>query len=456
MSGTPPRVYKRLTYLGRFMSKKMSSNSQYYEELSLPIDPNFQSQLGDEYKLAELGSLSELLDRLANYDRPDEPINTATAMIAMNHFLDKIFNCTFCSLESAFRTMPQDKSIGFGAKECGVYSRKDPAMYEYLLDYYNRSVEGPVHVIITASQKDEIRPSTKTPRLFTSYPPEHTFLATIVFNDFLQQFIALHFTTGSSCSALGDSMQLGAGVIYKEELQKLPYLYCTDTKAQDSSVSPDFIALFYTMVKSKFVLSVEEEALYEAVVFNTINKLLNVNGHAYLVSRGLGSGDYFTSVINVIWRLYMVLDNYHYPLDFFFRDNKPVINGDDLMMTSKYDDLNLNSRHATIEWLNRPITWEEADFCSITFVPYICHDPKKVLAVLHKRIPKRFMLLPKYQMQRLGGILRVLSNREVYDEVIHMMKVLAQEKSLWKEYYDLFITYEQLYMTYNTTFKLGR
>jgi len=89
MSGTPPRVYKRLTYLGRFMSKKMSSNSQYYEELSFPVDPNFQSQLGDEYKLAELGSLSELLDRLANYDRVDEPINTATAMIAMNHFWTK-------------------------------------------------------------------------------------------------------------------------------------------------------------------------------------------------------------------------------------------------------------------------------------------------------------------------------------------------------------------------------
>lgn len=456
MSGIPPRSFKHLTYLGRIMTKKMSSSSQYYEDLSIPVNPVFSSQLGEDYKLAELGSLSELLDRLSNYDREDEPINTATAMVAMNHFLDQIHSCEFTSIESAFKILPPDKSIGFGAKECGVLSRQDPAMMEYLLDYYDVSAERSAHVIITASQKDEIRPSTKTPRLFTSYPPEHTFLATIVFNDFLQQFIALHFTTGLSCSALGDSPQNGAAAIYKEKLSVFPHLYCTDTKAQDSSVSPEFIQLFYTLVKQKYILDDTQEKLFDAVAFNTIHKYLNVNGHIYLVSRGLGSGDYFTSVLNVIWRLYMILDNYKYPIDYFFRDNCTIINGDDLIMSSKYNDLNLDSRHATIEWAGKPITWEEADFCSLTFVPYIHHDPKKVRAVLYKRNPKRLMLLPNMQLQRLGGILRVLSNREVYDEILDLMVKLAAKHELWVEFSSLFITYEELFDSYNSSFSIGR
>jgi len=186
------------------------------------------------------------------------------------------------------------------------------------------------------------------------------------------------------------------------------------------------------------------------VVFNTINKLVNVNGFLYLVPRGLGSGDYLTSVINVCWRLYLILDSYSYPIEKFFVDNTVIINGDDLIMSSIFSDLNLSSRHVSIEWAGKPITWKEADFCSLTFHPFIHHDPKKVLAVLYQRIPRPMMLNPVLQMQRLGGILRVLSTKEVYDIVLSKMVALAQKEKLYDEFINLYIGYPDLFRTYNS------
>lgn len=432
------------------MTKRMSKNSQYYTDLDVLNNILVHSQIGDEYDLAQLGDLGDLLDKLANYDREDLPINSKCAHKAIDHFLDQIQELDFSTYESALKIIQNDKSIGFGAKDLGVLSRDDPLMENYLSNYYEASADLVHHVIITASQKDEVRPLGKQPRLFMSYPPEHTFLAIICLNDFMEKFKNLRFTLDKSCSAVGDSPQNGAAAYYKDKLTKMPYLYATDTKAQDSSVSPEFIELVYSKIKSKFrKMKPFQENLFDAVRFNSLNKYVNVNGHIYLINRGLGSGDYLTTIINIMWRLYLIFDNYNHDLDNYFFDNVTIINGDDLAMSSKFDNLDLNSRHATIEWAGKPVKLEEMDFCSLRFSPFVHHDPKKVLAVLGKRNPRIHMLSPFYQLQRLGGLLRVLSTRDVYETILRLMKRLAKQHNLQKEFIDLFVSYDVIYQSYN-------
>jgi hypothetical protein len=119
-------------------------------------------------------------------------------------------------------------------------------------------------------------------------------------------------------------------------------------------------------------------------------------------------------------------------------------------MSSKYGNLDLNSRHVLIEWKGRPISWEEADFCSLLFSPYIHHDPKKILAVYYKRLPKTMSMNPALQMYRLGGLLACLSTRDVYDFLLSKMIMLAKKYNLFREYMNVYISYDLLFHRYNS------
>jgi hypothetical protein len=424
-------------------------------DLSLPFAGPYEycSQLGGGYSLAELGSLDELLDRLEKYDKVDLPLDRAKALMAIRHFTDKIGRCEYLTPLIAYGEMEANSSPGYGARECGVNSRKDPKMFEYLSGYYYASLLQPHHVIISASQKDEMRAfekgKVKTPRLFTAYPPEHTFLATIVLGDFLRQFYNHRFCVDGSVSAVGDPTQLGAMAVYERELDKRPHLYCTDTSGQDASVSREFIEMVYDEIRTKFVLDEEDASLFEAVRFNSIHKMLSVAGQFFQVDRGLGSGDYLTVVINIMWRLYMILDNYNHPIENYFEDNTTIINGDDLIMSSEFGDLDLNSRHATITWAGRAVSWEEMDFCSTRFRPFIHQDAQKIRAVVYGRRRAAHQLHPELELQRLGGLLRVLSTRDVYDEILGKMVVLRDKHNLFSEFEDLWISYQELWENYN-------
>lgn len=429
----------------------MKAKSQYYPELrDLNVDLSVHSQIGSGYKLADLGSLDEFHDRLAKYDIADLPLNYVLADKAIGYFTDQIISCSFVPFNGAFDRMDKSKSIGFGAKKLGCFSRLDPLMKEYLEDYVYASSQFPHHVIVSASQKDEIRVETKTPRLFTSFPPEHTFLATIVLGDFLRQFINNRFCVNKCISAVGDAAQNGALVYYKEELSRRPFLYCTDTSAQDTSVTTQFLNLVYDKIKLLYTMDTEDENLFEAVRFNSINKLMNVNGQLYLVKRGLGSGDYLTIVINIMWRLYMILENYKYDIDKFFDENTVIICGDDLIMSSNYGDLDLSSKYAKIEWAGKPVTWAEMDFCSMKFLPYIHHDENKVRAVLTLRKKKQHSLSPVFELQRLAGLLRTLTNKKLYNEILDIMIELTKKNDLYLEFDNLYISYDLLFMQYNT------
>jgi len=453
--GTPFRVFKNIEFRGVVAKRKLGTKSAFVRDLSVPFTgkPEYCSQLGGGYSLAELGSLDELLDRLQKYDKVDLPLQRDRALMAIRHFTDKIGHCEFLTPLIAYGEMEANSSPGYGARENGVNSRKDPKMLEYLAGYYHASLKQPHHVIISASQKDEMRAwengKVKTPRLFTAYPPEHTFLATIVLGDFLRQFYEHRFCVDGSVSAVGDPMQKGAMAVYEKELDKRPFLYCTDTSGQDASVSREFIEMVYAEIRTKFVLDEDDSSLFDAVRFNSVHKMMSVAGQFYLVSRGLGSGDYLTVVINIMWRLYMILDNYHHRVENYFEDNTTVINGDDLIMSSEFGDLDLNSRHATITWAGRPVTWAEMDFCSTRFRPYIHQDAQKVRAVVYGRRRAAHQLHPDLEMQRLGGLLRVLSNREVYDEILGKMEVLRDKHNLFQEFDDLWISFEELWENYN-------
>lgn len=448
----PYREFKFLPYMGTLMTKRLRDRSQFYPEFDeLPVDLVKHSQIGSGYKIAELGDLDEVYDRLAKYDILDKPLKREIALMSINYFMDKIHPCDFIEPEGAYDSMDKSKSIGFGAQSNKIFSREDPRMYDYLMKYVELSKVTPHHVVINAAQKDEVRVQDKTPRLFTSFPPEHTFLATIVLGDFMDQFLDHRFCTDMSISTVGDSIQTGAARFYYEELSKLPYVYCTDTSAQDSSVSPEFINMVYDQIKLKYTLTDEEDSMFEAVRFNSINKLMSVNGDVYLVPRGLGSGDYLTIVINIMWRYYMFLENYKHPLETVLDDNRLIICGDDFACSSLYPDLDLSSTYAKIEWAGKPITWDEMDFCSIKFKPYIHHDPKKVLAVLNLRKKKVHQLSPEHEMQRLGGILRVLSTEEVYNIVLNRMRVLVHKHpETLITFRNLYISFEDLYYCYNT------
>lgn len=438
--------------MGTAQTKRLRDRSQYYPELAeLPLDLTFQSQLGSGYKIAELGDLGEVYDRLAKYDIVDLPLKREIALMAVRYFTDKIYSCDFIEPEGAYDQMDKSKSIGFGAQSKKIFSRQDPEMYEYLMKYVELSRCQLHHVIINGAQKDEVRVEDKTPRLFTSFPPEHTFLATIVLGDFMDQFLDYRFCTDGSMSSVGDSIQCGAAKFYYQELSRRPYVYCTDTSAQDSSVSAEFINLVYDEIKLKYSLSEEEDNMFEAVRFNSINKLMNINGDLFLVPRGLGSGDYLTIVINIMWRYYMFLASYNHPLETVLEDNTLLICGDDFACSSNYDDLNHDSEFAKIEWAKKPVTWDEMDFCSIKFKPYVHHDPIKVMAVLNLRKKKVHQLSPDHEMQRLGGLLRVLSTEEVYNTVLRRMRDLTvKHPETLRSFRELYISFDNLFWCYNS------
>lgn len=438
--------------MGALMNKRLRNRSQYYpDHYELPVSVEHHSQLGGGYGLAQLGVMDEVFDRLAKYDLVDQPLKRNIAADSINYFLDKIHPCSLIEFDGALESMDLTKSIGFGAQKKKIFSRQDPAMLEYLRDYVEKSKLQTYHIIVNGAQKDEIRVDGKTPRLFCSFPPEHTFLATIVLGDFVDQFLSHRFCLDGSISTIGDSVQTGAAQHYYEELSKRPYAYCTDTSAQDSSVTTEFINMVYDAIKMKYELDEESSNLFEAVRFNSINKLMNVNGHVFLVNRGLGSGDYLTTIINIMWRYYMFLENYNHKYEDVLLDNTIIICGDDFACSSEHPDLNLNSSYAKIEWAGKPITWEEMDFCSLHFRPYVHHDPIKVEAVLNLRKKKLHQLSPVHEMQRLGGLLRVLSNERIYNLIVSKMsKLVSDYPETRKAYRDLYISYEDLYLCYNS------
>jgi hypothetical protein len=356
--------------------------------------------------------------------------------------------CDVLSPYVCYSKLNKTSSLGFGAKERGVLNRMDIDLQDYIYNYTQTPPN--TNVIMTASQKDEIRVAGKTARLFTSYPVEHTFIATLVLGDFADKFYKMNRTNGAKVSAVGDSPQRGAFVYYKRILNKHPYKYCTDTSAQDASVPAEFIHLVYDFIAQFYDFNEYEKALFNKVRYNSVNKLMNVNGLLYLVDRGLGSGDYLTIVINIVWRLYMVLDNYHHDIEKFEEENEVIINGDDLAMSSIHDDLDLSSPHATIEWAGRPVSWEEMDFCSIKWEPFIHHDPKKVKAVLMHRKKKKFQFSPEMEIQRLGGILLTLSTKEMHTMISNKMFSLAKKHNLEHLLYSLYVPYEEIYEHYNS------
>lgn len=284
LHGKPQKTFKHLKYIGQIARKKLSSKSQYvpkfdYVEVNDTIK---HSQMGESYVLANLGNLDELYERLGKYDVEHPPLNKEVALLAIKKFLDPIGELSFMSKSDAFHDMDMSKAIGFGAKLAGVFSREDPKMYSYLKEYVNKSKVQKQHVLITASQKDEIRVVGKTPRLFMSFPPEHTFLATIVLGQFQQEFIDNRFCASGMPSAVGDSLQKGACAMYKFALKKRKYPYCTDTSAQDSSVPAEFLHMFYDELKRHYDLDEEENMMFESVRHNSIYKYVNMNGDVYL------------------------------------------------------------------------------------------------------------------------------------------------------------------------------
>jgi hypothetical protein len=433
------------------MTKKLRDRSQFYPDFNKLVDEVvFHSQIGEFYKLAELGSLDEVYERLGKYDKMDLPLDLEMATKAISYFVDKIGNCDVIEFDGAYSYMDKTKSIGFGAQTKGIFSREDPLMKRYLQDYIDVCSKELTHVVINAAQKDEVRVSTKTPRLFTSFPPEHTFVATMLLGDFMDQWVENRFTTTGNINSVGDSIQNGAAALYFEELDKRPFKYCTDTSAQDASVSPVFIDMCYSAIKLKYQLTPEEDMMFENLRFNSINKLMNVNGDLYMVSRGLGSGDYLTIVINIMWRYFLFLTSYNHDIKKVEEENTVIICGDDFICSSEHSDLNHDSKYAGIDWAHQPVEWEDMDFCSIKFKPYIHHDPNKVHAVLSLRKKKQHMLSPEHEMQRLGGILRVLSDYETYEHILHLMYVLMQKcPETTFAYMSLFITYEELFSNYN-------
>jgi hypothetical protein len=443
------------------MRKKLSKKSQYVRDFEYGPPPtlDFYSQLSTEYALAKLGDMDELLDRLGKFDKVDLPLNSAAAMRAIKHFLDPIKTSDFVSRDDAFQNLNKLSSVGFGARSKGIDSRNDPKMRSYIDEYIDLCSETPHQCLITASQKDEMRAfekskktgkmEIKTPRLFMSYPVEHTYLAVIVLGDLVRQLHENTFCTTGSVSAVGDSMQNGALAHYKRELGKRPFLYCTDTSGQDASVSAEFMHLVYDEIRTKFHLTTEEENMFQTMRINSIDKVVSVNGAVYSVPRGLASGDYLTIIINMMWRLYLIYDNYNHDLDDYCKHNTTIICGDDLVMSSDYDDLDLSSRHADIKWAGKPVPWDEMDFCSCRFTPYIHHEPSKVRAVLDGRRKISHHGDPTMEMSRLGGLLRVLSDYPTHCLITERMERLRDRHNLCQEFDSLWVSYEMLYAVYN-------
>jgi len=443
-----PEEFKtgNVSYVCSIMNKKTSKKSQYYRE-TFSGEITHHSQLGTGYDLAKLGSYKEVMDRLRKYDREYPPLTQVAVDKTFEHFFRYIGRCSILDRVDAFGMLNKDASVGFGGKSMGIIDRKDPSLFDYLEQY----LELASFCIINGSQKDEIRVIDKTPRLYTSYPVEHTFLATMLLYHFCQQFYANSFIKKGVSSAVSDSPQKGAFKVYLDQLTMRKYLYATDTSAQDSSISPVFISQVYKRIANNMELDETTTLWLNRIEFNSINKLISINGNCYLVSGGLGSGDYLTLVINILWRMYMVLENYKYDLDKFFEHNTVVINGDDLAMSSDYV-LDLSSRHAQIEWKGSPISVKELDFCSMRFSPYIHHDEDKCRAVLTKRKKKQFVGMDSMEMQRLGGMLQLCVSPGFHQEVLERMKSLASKNSeMEKLYWQLWVSWDEVFYNYNQT-----
>jgi hypothetical protein len=149
----------------------------------------------------------------------------------------------------------------------------------------------------------------------------------------------------------------------------------------------------------------------------------------------------------------MVVENYKRPLSSFFADNTVIINGDDLVMSSNYDDLDLSSKYAKIKWAGKPVSWAEMDFCSTKFLPDIHYDSLKMNSVLDKRVQKSQALHPASEMQRLGGLLKIHVDEAFYNKVLARMKCLCDECDLHKEFSVEFFTYSEVWSWFNISLK---
>lgn len=456
MSKKPSYTFKHIYYYGSLGKRKFNGYSQYLGAVDTPIDVELHSQTGDSYQLAELGKLDDLIERFRKYDIDDYPLNVSLAEKAIDTFLNHIPKVNTLSFDCAFKRLDLSKSIGLGAKQQQIYSRQDKLMIEYLHNYIDLSSKQNVHCIVNGSQKDEVRVVGKTPRFFTSFPPEHTLAATMVLGNFFDYFVSNSFAQTGLPSAVGDPFQSGAMAYYKMRLEELPYWYCTDTSAQDSSVSADFLELVYSRIQDKINFDSEEELnLFKNVKFNSINKLININGELYVCPRGLGSGDYLTIIINIIWRYYMILENYNHSLDDILVDNRIIINGDDLVMTSRFNDLNLSSNHAKIEWAGGPIDPKLADFCSMKFYPYIHHDKAKVLAVYKLRRKRANSFSPYMEAQRISGLMRCLVDYDLYSYFLRILEHMYQKSEItYEQFCNCFVSYQEIYEQYNEFYEL--
>jgi len=452
MSKKPKYQFEHISYYGNIGDRKFNGYSQYLGEMSPLSDIMFHSQLGDGYEIAKLGKLEDMIERFRKYDVEHPPINYDLAVKAIDTFFDRIGNCDVLSFEEAFDELDLSKSIGMGAKNSKIISREDSQMINYLKGYIDIASTQNVFCLINGSQKDEVRVVGKTPRFFTSFPPEHTVSASMVMGEFFRQFASNSFANCGLPSAVGDPLQSGGMAFYKDALERHPYWYCTDTSAQDSSVSAEFMNLVYDKVKKKIIFPNEDyEYLFENVRFNSINKLININGELYVCPRGLGSGDYLTIIINILWRYYMVLENYHHDLDRILIDNTIIINGDDLVMTSEFKDLNLNSKHAKIEWAGGPIPKEQSDFCSLMFYPYIHHSSEKVMAVYKLRKQRSKSFDPNAEAQRIAGLMRCLVDYKTYKYFSNILEIMHVEGEIsYEVYQNSMISYQEIFNRYNT------
>jgi hypothetical protein len=446
----PYRQFVGLHFIGSVGIKKLSKKSKFGHHLNyVSGTKQYQSQTGDGYDLVILGDMGHAFDQLAKYDKHDEPASADALKFTLKYFLEWIKKCEVMDITLAQQQMNMSSSSGFGAKRAGISSRSSPKMQLYLMEYLNLAGVGPVKCVISGSQKDELRVHDKLARFFTSYPPEQTLLSCIVLGDFVRQFYSRSFSKDGFVSAIGDAPQKGSMKVYYNELRKRQFAYCTDTSAQDSSVPVWFIRVVLEQIMAKYDLDEIEQNWFDNVISNSIYKAVNIAGYVYLVPRGLGSGDYLTTIINVMWRFYMVVENYNRPLTEFFKHNTVIINGDDLIMSSDFNDLDLSSRYASIKWAGRPVSWEDMDFCSCKFLPDIHYDSLKMRSVLDKRVQVSQTLHPESEMERLGGLLLIHVDESFYKEVLSRMQKIRDEYSLFLEYERKYVSYDQLWSAFN-------
>jgi hypothetical protein len=73
--------------------------------------------------------------------------------------------------------------------------------------------------------------------------------------------------------------------------------------------------------------------------------------------------------------------------------------------------------------------------------------------VLNLRKKRIHMMSPQLEMQRLGGILRVLSTREVYNEILLRMDALLEKyPEVYRDYEAMYISFDDIFHNYNSYF----